>query len=153
MAQAFCYFCGQNNPLTIHEIIAQSYGGQRILENIIDVCRNCHNQLENNMNKAKGLIGAGRAIPSSQIFSIGSISACLETGSILLNDDGKANLNFGSLIYGMRAHQKSTGENYIEVIFSGNEIIVTGSPAKDWCFYSIALASGTESLVKDSIIL
>ena len=116
MVFGVCKFCGKNKDLTQHEIMAQSYGsGREDVNNVIpDICRECHDQLEQNMNKQRGLAGSGRNIPQFQNFSIGSVTAQLQTGSVYLNNSGIGYIDAGSPIYGMRCHNKITGEQFIE---------------------------------------
>jgi hypothetical protein len=136
-----CRFCGEERDLTKHEIMAQSYGGKREdAANVIpDICRECHNQLENNMNKARASAGAGKNIPQFQSFLIGSVDAHLQTGSVYLGNNGVGHIDAGSPIYGMRCHNKVTGEQFIESALSGGSVVlITGSPANSWTIYSIA---------------
>ena len=141
MVFGICKFCGKSKELTKHEIMAQSYGGTRDnVNNVVpDICGECHDQLENNMNKTRGLTGAGRDVQPIKQFSIGSTTAQLQTGSIFLNDSGTGYIDAGSPIYGMRCHNKLTGEQSIEASLSGGSVIfITGSPSNSWIIYSIA---------------
>lgn len=136
-----CKFCGKNKDLTQHEIMAQSYGGSREDSNnvIPNICRECHNQLERNMNRQRGLTGAGKNVSPEQEFPIGSTTAQLQTGSVFLNDTGMGYIDAGSPIYGMRCHNKLTREQFIETSLSGGSVIlVSGSPSNSWVIYSVA---------------
>lgn len=136
-----CNFCGKNKELTQHEIIAKSYGGSRDDPDntILNICRDCHNQLEQNINKSRASTGAGRDTPQLQIFPIGSTTAQLQTGSILLDENGLGYIDAGSPIYGMRSHNKISGEKFIEASLSGGRVIlITASPSNSWIIYSVA---------------
>jgi len=139
--ERICRFCEEEKDLTKHEIMAQSYGGSREdATNVVpDICKDCHSQLEQNMNMARGLTGAGRNISPVQNFSIGSVNAQLQTGSVYLGNGGTGHIDAGSPIYGMRCHNKVTGEQFIEASMSGGSVIlITGSPHNSWTIYSIA---------------
>jgi|GEM_PF-6191134 len=135
-----CAFCHQNRELTVHHIMAQSYNGPNTPDNLIpNICRTCHDALENNMNQNRSLAGAGRDFQPQQNFVIGNVTAQLRTGSTLLDQNGLASVTLDSAIYGMRIHHQQTGENYIEAAMSGNDVaIIAGSPANGWVVFSIA---------------
>ena len=135
-----CKFCGGEKDLTEHEIMARSYGGTKEVENVIpNICRECHTQLETNIDKNRASAGAGNPVNQIQSFNIGSTEAQLITGSALLNGDGQAQIDAGSPIYGMRCHHQTTGQNYIEVSMSGGSVVlITGSPSNYWVIYSLA---------------
>ncbi|MDP1694499.1 MAG: HNH endonuclease [Candidatus Woesearchaeota archaeon] len=134
-----CLFCCQNKELTNHHIIAQSYNGTDDAENLIkDICRECHDRLENKMNEVRGQVGAGRT-PQQLTFTIGQTSAQILTGSILLGNNATGFIDAGSPIFGMRCHNQIIGERYLEATISGgNVIMMTGSPSNSWVIYAIA---------------
>lgn len=135
-----CSFCGEKKELTTHHLVAQKYRGNDELTNLIpDICRDCHNQIEDNINKFRGDTGAGKKIPPVQNFTIGSIQAKLNTGSNYLDEQGKGHIDTGSPFYGMSCHIKNSGQKYIEASLSGgNIVLITGSPANSWLIYSYA---------------
>ena len=136
--KGICIFCGQFKELTKHHIIAQSYNGTDDAENLIpNTCRECHDVLERNINNARAKVGAGIEIDKS--FQIGTTSAELLTGSVLLNDQCKGIIDPRSPIYGMRCHNQKVGERYLEATTSGDSaVIICGSPANSWIIYAIA---------------
>ena len=138
--KGICKFCGNEKDLTKHEIMARSYGGIKVVENVIpDICRDCHTQLENNMDKNRASAGAGNSVRPIQSFNIGSTEAQLITGSVLLNTNSQAQTDAGSPIYGMGCHHQTTGQNYIEASMIGESIVlITGSPSDYWIIYSLA---------------
>jgi len=138
--KGICRFCGQEKDLTEHEIMARSYGGTKEVNNVIpNICRECHTQLESNMDKNRAKAGAGNPVTPIQSFNIGSTEAQLITGSALLNENGQTQINTGSPIYGMRCHHQRTGQNYIETAISGGSVVlITGSPSDYWIIYSLA---------------
>ena len=107
-------FRGQEKYLTTHEIIAQKYGGKREYSNnvIPDICSECHNQLENSMNKARA--SAGNNVSQFQSFTIGSVNVQLQTRSVYIDNIGIGYICPDSPIYGLSCHNKITGGQYIE---------------------------------------
>ena len=73
-------FCGEEKDLTTHHLVAQKYqGGNEGTNLILNICRDCHNQIEENINKSRGDVGAGKSVPPMQNFMIGSVQAQLNT--------------------------------------------------------------------------
>ena len=134
-----CVFCFQYKELTHHHIIAQSYNGKDDTENLIkDICCECHGTLENKMNEVRGQVGAGRDI-QNVVFNIGQTPAHIISGSVILGDNTRGFIDAGSPIFGMRYHNKTVGERYIEAAISGgNVIMITGSPSNSWVIYAVA---------------
>jgi len=135
-----CIFCGKDTNLTKHHIIAKKYYGEDSPENLMkNVCRNCHDDIEDGINKNRAQAGAGNPVPQNQEFSIGSSGANLVTGSSILNEKGTTFLDVDAPIYGVSCHNKSVGEKYLELSLSGAKcVVINGSPSGSWVIYSIA---------------
>lgn len=133
-----CNFCGKEKELTTHHLIAQKYQGNDAPKNLIPViCRDCHNQIEENITKSRGDVGAGKSVQAIQYFIIGSVQAQLNTGSTYLDEQGRGYIDTGSPFYGMSCHIKNYGQKYIEASLSGGSVVViTGSPTNSWLIYS-----------------
>jgi hypothetical protein len=70
--RGICKFCGKEKDLTEHEIMARSYGGTKQEDNVIpNICRDCHAQLETNMDKNRAKAGAGNPVTPIQNFNVG----------------------------------------------------------------------------------
>lgn len=138
--EGICVLCQQNKKLTRHHIVPKSYNGKDNHENLIpNICRECHNALEEGTDGARRLIGAGRDSEVAKSFQVGKTSFTLQTGSVLLSDNGLALIDIDSPIYGTRIHNKITGQQNIEVFISGGiQLAVVGSPANSWVVYSIS---------------
>lgn len=135
-----CSFCGEEKDLTTHHLIAQKYQGGNEGTNLIpNICRDCHNQIEENINKSRGDVGAGKSVPPMQNFMIGSVQAQLNTGSAYLDEQGRGYIDTGSPFYGMSCHIKNSGQKQIEASLSGGSVVlITGSPTNSWLIYSYA---------------
>ncbi len=135
-----CNFCGSDENITTHHLVAQKYRGNNDSSNLMpNICRICHNQIEDNINKSRGDIGAGKNVPQIQNFIIGSVQAQLNAGSVYLDEQGKGYIDVGSPFYGMSCHIKNLGQKNIEVALSGGSVVfITGSPTSSWLIYSYA---------------
>ena len=135
-----CSFCNQVKDMTTHHLIAQKYNGGDELTNLRpDICRDCHNQIENKIDKTRGDVGAGKKIPFVQTFTIGSVHAQLNAGSVYLDEQGRGYIDVGSPFYGMSCHIKNVGQKPIEAALSGGSVVlITGSPGNYWLIYSYA---------------
>jgi len=135
-----CYFCKENKELTIHHIIAQNYKGKDDSENLIpNVCIKCHPLLERSMDKARGLIGAGKDFDVCPNVMVGKTNVTLKIGSSLLSNTGLALVDLGSPIYGARVHNKIIGQTDMELFISGGvQLAIVGSPKNSWVVYAIA---------------
>ena len=133
-----CSSCGEEKELTIHHLVAQKYQGNDEQTNLIpDICRDCHNKIEESINKSRADLGAGKSIAPTQNFMIGSIQAQLNTGSTFLDEQGEGFIDAGSPFYGMSCHIKNSGQKDIEASLSGgNVVLITGSPTDSWLIYS-----------------
>ncbi len=134
-----CSFCNQEKDLTTHHLIAKKYNGGDELTNLIpDICNACHKQIENNIDKNRGDVGAGK-ISLAQTFTVGSVTAQLTTGSSYLDEDGRGYIDVGSPFYGMSCHIKNVRQKFIEAALSGGSVVlITGSPGNSWLIYSYA---------------
>ncbi len=139
-----CNFCGHVKELTRHHIIAQKYNGSDDGHNIIpDICRSCHDQLEQSINRLRSEVGAGINPSHQQQFMIGSALVQLAAGSAYLDASGMGMIDAGSPILGISCHIKDYGQNNIEAAFSGGSVVlVTGSPADSWVIYSYLCGQG-----------
>ncbi len=135
-----CSFCGEEKDLTIHHLVAQKYQGNDEPTNLRpDICRDCHNQIESNIDKTRGDIGAGKLVAPTQNFTIGNIQAKVNTGSVYLDEQGKSYIDVGSPFYGMSCHIKNQGQKQIEMALSGGSVVfITGSSENSWLIYSYA---------------
>lgn len=135
-----CSFCDKETELTTHHLVAQKYQGSDDSSNLRpDICRDCHTQIEESINKSRGDIGAGKNTPPTQNFMIGSIQAQLNTGSTYLDEQGRGYIDAGSPFYGMSCHIKDSGQKHIEASLSGGSVVlITGSPTNSWLIYSYA---------------
>ena len=135
-----CNFCGSDKNITTHHLVAQKYQGNNDPSNLMpNICRICHNQIEENIKKNRGDIGAGKDVPPIQNFTIGSVQAQLNAGSVYLDEQGKGYIDVGSPFYGMSCHIKNSGQKSIEVALSdGSVVYITGSPTNSWLIYSYA---------------
>ena len=135
-----CSFCGKEKDLTIHHLVAQKYRGNDNPDNLMPhICRDCHDQIENNLDKSRGDIGAGKSFAPLPNFMIGSVPAQMNTGSIYLDEQGKNYIDVGSPFYGMSCHIKDYGQKQIEMALSGGSVVfITGSPGNSWLIYSYA---------------
>lgn len=41
-----CYFCGSSEDIETHHIVPRRYNGLDKNENLVDLCRDCHNKIE-----------------------------------------------------------------------------------------------------------
>ena len=133
----YCRFCGQINELTNHHKIAKVYDGTDNPNNLIpNTCRQCHDELEEQMNKNRGLMGAGLYVEERKFFNIGTVPLINVNGSAYLSSDGTIGLNVGHDFLGMRCHLQNTGQNNISLNQSGGTVAIVGSPTDQWVFYS-----------------
>lgn len=135
-----CSFCCKEKELTTHHLIAKKYGGINDQVNLIpNICRNCHDQIEDNIDKTRGDVGAGKSFVQLSNFMIGNVLAKLNSGSIYLDEQGKSHIDVGSPFYGISCHIKDHGQKKIEIaLINRNPIFITGSPGNSWLIYSYA---------------
>lgn len=134
-----CNFCGSDKNITTHHLVARKYKGDDEPSNLMpNICRSCHDKIEENMNKSRGDVGAGKNVLQIQSFMIGSVQTQLNAGSVYLNEQGKGYIDAGSPFYGLSCHIKNYGQKNIELALSGGSIVITGSPTDSWLIYSYA---------------
>ena len=135
-----CNFCGSDKDMTTHHLVARKYQGNNDPSNLMpNICGICHKKIEDSINQNRGDIGAGKNVPQIQNFTIGSVQAQLNTGSVYLDEQGKGYIDVGSPFYGISCHIKNSGQKNIEVALScGSVAFITGSPTNSWLIYSYA---------------
>jgi 5-methylcytosine-specific restriction endonuclease McrA len=52
---AFCMACGRRGPLDLHHVVKRSQGGQDTVENIVPLCRRCHDATDAPSGRGKRL--------------------------------------------------------------------------------------------------
>ena len=140
----YCGFCHTIKELTNHHIIARAYRGPDNPDNLIpNICRDCHDQLDNTTSTTRGDLGAGREVPPLQDLRIGQTELQLRAGSVYLDERGNACLDAGSQIYAMRCHLRNGTEKDIELSLSGGSVVfITGSVSSrrrnNWVIFSYA---------------
>jgi len=135
-----CNFCGLDKNPTTHHLVAKKYqGNDDYLNSMPNICRDCHRQIEDNIDKNRGDIGAGKSVFKIQNFAIGSVQAQLNCGSVYLDKEGNGHIDVGSPFYGMSCHIKDFGQKNIELALSGGSVVfITDSPNNSWLIYSYA---------------
>jgi hypothetical protein len=135
-----CAFCNQEGNLTKHHIVGRRYKGNDNPENLIpDICEYCHQQiLEKKTDEARKKLGSGSSLGSDN-FNIGNISACLNTGSTFLNENGQGVINVGSPVLAISIQDKIYGQRNLEILMSGaTALFITGPNPNSWIMYSVA---------------